>query len=1552
MKNIRPLQALMLMTALVFSEPLFAVGATQSGNPVGGVAGGVQTPSPAPVVQKSGTIAPKVTAPKTTKKTQPKTGSNLKQTVTTPAVSAGKQVQAVQPKVESDKAAVQTKAGIDTPPDISSMGKSFQRDSWVPLRDLPAPSAGIKGTCSPANVPNEELSKVIVDVGIGGLNAETCFEYDNNRNVSKVVDPLGYVSTSTWDGRSRPIASEAPTGASSTYSYTPNSNLERETGERIDLFAEGGQASNTVNYGYDVLGNPITSEVVNGPRTWINRDLDNRVVAEMGPGNRGYVTTYNSTDQVLTRDFCRINGESGGCDQLIIEGPRFEYDSKGRLHQLIKPEGGTITYEYDNWSRVSRLALSSGESINYRYDERGFVASIEWKNSANEIIKLNEFLYDQKGRVTISTETYYKIGHFRQGIRAEEVDYLQMEYRYDDRNNDVTVTTTDGGGGRATTVFDYDKLGRLVVVRGSGMNDVRYSYDKLGRVTVVESGGRRVTNEYGVAGLEKTTDELGRVIEYRWNSDGNIRKVKSGGVISETTYDNLGRPVAVGIAGTDRMRVSFAMRYDNAGRLTSIENGLMPADILSGTLYYPDDSIYAGLPMRKVMVEGAFEEYEAYEVGKPLRWTDGEGNKFSTQYDDFGRLMMLQAEGGGKRYGLQFAYTPFGYLAAIDRMEDGRIVSSYEAVRDSSGRILEEHQTINGMRYDVKTIYGDFGVAVIEMPSGARSSYEYGVGGRLERINGIFEGGANLWVRRAYDVSIPEQVAGLQFGNGMSMSYDYGRGGQLLGMHLMRPARGADGGQIMEDQPTDKNKAGAKVSFGSAWQAVFTGVKKQEPAVEKQGQEDDNVLDLEEVYGETYRYDMTGRQSAVQKRYGLNPASPLRMTTIGYNYDTAGNLTGQFELARLIENNLVDPGPAIASVRVNSDEWERRWSYNVVDGMLDDMSPQSLKEYNVSGSGRIREYSEVSGCTVTPDRNVTCPRGTQSKRVTFGYDRNGNLKNRDGGNETYEYNPFGQLVKYRNNTKLLEVLYGYDGLGRKISRLETVSGVNTSLIHYIYSGLNVVETRELIRTASAPRAQAGIAPDGRREVASQAGVAASAIVGSDSERKTEERIINYIYGNGVDDIVGMYEASKGSIYAVRGLDGVVIWMNSQPVQYNIYKTWGQYTAYKKDGTEIARSDEVSPVSYSAREYDAVSGLYYNRLRWYDPATHQFITQDPVLSGVNQYAYAGNNPITFNDPLGMSPNPNCVGDGCGPSISSRGSNVYEEALRHFGRGYVGSFRKGLPDDLSFGGLGNYIWEAGGRGGPLGRIAYHQFLAAEEAAEIVAANYIGWKYTEATVNTAVEVGIIMVGLPAASRKLAVGGVESSVAEAMNELPNVFARAVSEGRELIVTTEQLGRGSGATIYKGFLEGKPVAVKINTAHYATNPDLAAFDARLIQQAESARIAAEEGLGNVVYHGVFDVNGRKALATNIVDDAFGTLVDGEPEVARELLLEVRPQLESMVRQLYNTRGLIFQDTQYSINATRQVELMDVSVTHPYRIDKATQESLEALTYMVPKYFQ
>jgi RHS repeat-associated protein len=58
--------------------------------------------------------------------------------------------------------------------------------------------------------------------------------------------------------------------------------------------------------------------------------------------------------------------------------------------------------------------------------------------------------------------------------------------------------------------------------------------------------------------------------------------------------------------------------------------------------------------------------------------------------------------------------------------------------------------------------------------------------------------------------------------------------------------------------------------------------------------------------------------------------------------------------------------------------------------------------------------------------------------------------------------------------------------------------------------------------------------------------------------------------------------------------------------------------------------------YAGEYRDAETGLIYLRARYYDPGVGRFISEDPVRSGANWYAYGANDPVNFFDPTGLIP----------------------------------------------------------------------------------------------------------------------------------------------------------------------------------------------------------------------------------------------------------------------------------------------------------------------------
>ena len=81
-----------------------------------------------------------------------------------------------------------------------------------------------------------------------------------------------------------------------------------------------------------------------------------------------------------------------------------------------------------------------------------------------------------------------------------------------------------------------------------------------------------------------------------------------------------------------------------------------------------------------------------------------------------------------------------------------------------------------------------------------------------------------------------------------------------------------------------------------------------------------------------------------------------------------------------------------------------------------------------------------------------------------------------------------------------------------------------------------------------------------------------------------------------------------------------------------------YTPWGELESAAQAFDSVSTLRWKGLPYDAETGFYAMRARYYDPKIRRFVSEDPIglSGGINTYAFAAGDPINASDPSGLDP----------------------------------------------------------------------------------------------------------------------------------------------------------------------------------------------------------------------------------------------------------------------------------------------------------------------------
>jgi RHS repeat-associated protein len=242
----------------------------------------------------------------------------------------------------------------------------------------------------------------------------------------------------------------------------------------------------------------------------------------------------------------------------------------------------------------------------------------------------------------------------------------------------------------------------------------------------------------------------------------------------------------------------------------------------------------------------------------------------------------------------------------------------------------------------------------------------------------------------------------------------------------------------------------------------------------------------------------------------------------------------------------------------------------------------STEAYTFDPVGNRLSSLSVSSYSYNGSNQVTA--GGSSSSYT--YDNNGNTltKNDGTGTTTFTWDFENRLTSVHPSGQTT-VTFKYDPFGKRIQKGGSA---------YVYDGSNLIE-----------------------EVDAGGNLAA-----------------HYVFGSGVDEPLAAYRGTTWEFYQADGTGSITSLSTPSGTISDsfVYDSFGN----------VASSTGVfaQPFRYTGREWDAETGLYYYRARYYDSISGRFLSEDPLQfnAGNNFYEYSYNSPASFSDPSGLQPAP--------------------------------------------------------------------------------------------------------------------------------------------------------------------------------------------------------------------------------------------------------------------------------------------------------------------------
>jgi len=1066
------------------------------------------------------------------------------------------------------------------------------------------------------------------------MNGVVSHTYDNMMRLTTTTDAMGNVTRFVYDAHGRLSSTIDALGNAEYFAYDRDGNLIRHTDRN----------GNVTLFYYDAEGRMTRTVHSDGSFTELLFDAAGRMIETRNYYGHGSTTHFNSEGEVEW---------SENADGIRTT---FTYDVMGRMIEMTFADGTSNHFEHDAVGNVTRIIDAMGGITTNVFDANG--RQIQSTNPLG-IITTNTF--NARGELIATTDGNGGVSRFYydgNGNMIRIIDPSGGEVRQDFDASNRLISTTNQVGAR--TEFSYDRNGNLVQTRDARGNITHFTHDALDRVTAITNALDFTHYMYydSMGNLVKVVDEEGAETIYVYDSMGRVIEIRDAlGNSITNTFDRAGRL----ISSTDQRGNISRIEYTPAGLVSAI---ILP----TGAIFrYHHDSL--GRVYATEDPNGVKTFYERDAIGRIVSITDGKGNVTRFEHDALGRIVtVIDAAGNETRY----EYDANGNVIRTTDALGTVIEFRYDAINNITDMIIFRIDPESGVDERMHYIYRyDAASRLIERinPYSQTQVYTYDANGNITMIRA--RGGSTI----TQEFDALNRLISMVTSDGMTTLMAYNSRGDLVeisdwlgitsfefdALGRLEKVNDHNGHITRYEHDPVGNLTSIIYPTGLEVKYTFNELNQVHAVTDSDGNittfnHDHTGLLLSRTLPNgiltEYSHDILGRVERItETRNGQ------RYSDIRFEHDVLGNIIKQTTTYGLnspnnrVEEHVFDALSRLVEHTVNGET--TTFAYDTANNLVREITVNNRISFTYNNLNQL--------ITRTDGDDV----------YTFVFDDRGNMveeRRNDVLTRTFEFNVLNRMVAGTNHETGESVEYLHNSFG---SQVESVRLLNNSLIGY-QNNINTTgrihqDLVDEISNENTPIVNQRVFENNlalARHIGEMVEVSRVYILDYTSPTqnvlmsiKDGTFVTEYIYGLGnsrisqrvshIEDItdtrgVGHNPFSRlaveliGTVFFHEDLRGSTVRVSDEhgnTVARVVYDAWGRPIEKPVSSFNFAGIDDL--INFTGYRYDEVMSVFISRFRAYDPMLRRFISEDPIRYDWNWYAYVGNNPIMFIDPLGLS-----------------------------------------------------------------------------------------------------------------------------------------------------------------------------------------------------------------------------------------------------------------------------------------------------------------------------